>query len=90
MSTTVRGITSGSVGSFAIRHPWRHPPIPRGRPRRHRKVERGHHPAPGLPPRVGIYGSDLAVTIEVTEETDDRHQGLLAWQRGAETVSASH
>ncbi|WP_330346669.1 hypothetical protein OG858_47025 (plasmid) [Streptomyces europaeiscabiei] len=34
---------------------------------------------------VGIYGSDLAVTIQVTEENDGHRHTLRAWQRGAET-----
>ncbi|MGW1674572.1 hypothetical protein [Streptomyces sp. NPDC002324] len=38
---------------------------------------------------VGIYGSDLAVTIQVTEEPDSGLQQVLrAWQRGAETITA--
>ncbi|MER6162711.1 hypothetical protein ABT147_45785 [Streptomyces sp. NPDC001868] len=39
--------------------------------------------------RVGIYGSDLAVTIQVTEEADGRHQVLRAWERGSETASVA-
>lgn len=37
---------------------------------------------------VGIYGSDLAVIIQVSEEDDGGQRMLRMWERGAETLRA--
>ncbi|WP_086800303.1 hypothetical protein [Streptomyces caniscabiei] len=37
---------------------------------------------------VGIYGSDPAVIIEVTEENEDRQRVLRTWEQGAEALRA--